>query len=37
VREMLYAAGFAEVHLFDAYTLHPPDRRSDRVFYVGLR
>jgi hypothetical protein len=25
------------VHLFDAYTLHPPDRRSDRVFYVGLR
>ncbi|MGQ9901058.1 MAG: class I SAM-dependent DNA methyltransferase [Fimbriimonadales bacterium] len=37
VRAMLHGAGFAEVHLFDAYTLHPPDRRSDRVFYVALR
>ncbi|GIV05004.1 MAG: methyltransferase [Fimbriimonadales bacterium] len=37
VRQMLYAAGFPEVHLFDAYTLHPPERRSDRVFYVALR
>jgi hypothetical protein len=34
---MLLRRGFAEVHLLDAYTLHPPDRRSDRVFYVGLR
>ncbi|MCS7209491.1 MAG: class I SAM-dependent methyltransferase [Fimbriimonadales bacterium] len=37
VRAMLHAAGFAEVHAFDAYTLHPPERRSDRVFYVALR
>ncbi|MCS7272542.1 MAG: class I SAM-dependent methyltransferase [Fimbriimonadales bacterium] len=37
VRQMLYAAGFAEVHTFDAYTLDPPTRRSDRVFYVALR
>ncbi|MDM7461498.1 MAG: class I SAM-dependent methyltransferase [bacterium] len=37
VRGMLYEAGFAEVHVFDAYTLHPPERRSDRVFYVALR
>ncbi|MCS6924149.1 MAG: class I SAM-dependent methyltransferase [Fimbriimonadales bacterium] len=37
VRAMLYAAGFPEVHVFDAYTLHPPERRSDRVFYVALR
>ncbi len=37
VRTMLYDAGFPEVHLFDAYTLHPPERRSDRVFYVALR
>ncbi len=37
VRTMLYEAGFPEVHLFDAYTLHPPERRSDRVFYVALR
>ncbi|GIV09122.1 MAG: methyltransferase [Fimbriimonadales bacterium] len=37
VREMLYAGGFPEVHVFDAYTLHPPERRSDRVFYAALR
>lgn len=37
VREMLYAAGFPEVHAFDAYTLHPPGRRSDRIFYAALR
>ncbi|BCW95471.1 MAG: class I SAM-dependent methyltransferase [Fimbriimonadales bacterium] len=37
VRDMLYAAGFPEVHVLDAYTLHPPERRSDRVFYVALR
>ncbi len=37
VRQMLYEAGFAEVHCFDAYTLLPPERRSDRVFWVGLR
>lgn len=37
VRSMLYSAGFAEVHCYDAYTLQPPNRRSDRVFYVALR
>ena len=37
VRSMLQAAGFRKVHAFDAYTLNPPHRRSDRVFYVALR
>lgn len=36
-REMLRQAGFAEVHTFHAYTLHPPRRYSDRVFYVALK
>ena len=36
VRTMLSTAGFTEVHLFDAYTLRPPARQSDRVFYVAL-
>jgi len=37
VRTMLQEAGFRKVHAFDAYTLNPPTRRSDRVFYVALR
>ncbi len=37
VRQMLHDAGFPEVHTFDAYTLAPPTRRSDRIFYVALR
>lgn len=37
VRAMMREAGFAEVEVLDAYTLHPPERRSDRVFYVGLK
>lgn len=34
---MMQEAGFSQVEVFDAYTLHPPERRSDRVFYVGLK
>ena len=37
VRAMMSAAGFALVDVLDAYTLRPPMRRSDRVFYVGLK
>jgi ubiquinone/menaquinone biosynthesis C-methylase UbiE len=37
VRTMLHEAGFRKVHAFDAYTLNPPTRRSDRVFYVAVR
>ncbi len=37
VRTMLKEAGFRAVHAFDAYTIHPPTRRSDRVFYVAPR
>ncbi len=37
IRAMLQEAGFRKVHAFDAYTLDPPTRRSDRVFYVAVR
>lgn len=37
VRSMLQEAGFTTIHAFDAYTINPPSRRSDRVFYVALR
>jgi hypothetical protein len=37
VRAMLAEAGFRDVRAFDAYTLDPPTRRSDRVFYVAVR
>jgi SAM-dependent methyltransferase len=34
---MLEAAGFAESRTYQAYTLRPPHRTSDRIFYVARR
>lgn len=34
---MLENVGFVGVEAFDAYTLNPPRRRSDRVFYAARR
>jgi SAM-dependent methyltransferase len=30
-------AGFQETFIYDAYTLRPPKRHSDRLFYVALK
>jgi ubiquinone/menaquinone biosynthesis C-methylase UbiE len=37
VLAMLENAGFSNTRVFDAYTLSPPKRRSDRVFYITRR
>ncbi len=37
IQAMLAAAGFADVAVYQAYTLRPPARTSDRVFYVARR
>lgn len=34
---MLDAAGFQEVRTYQAYTLRPPHRTSDRIFYVARK
>ncbi len=35
VKQMLAAAGFADVFVYSAYTCHPPGPAADRVFYVA--
>ncbi len=35
VRQMLAAAGFDEVAMYNAYTMQPPTHRSNRVYYVA--
>lgn len=30
-------AGFEQVFIYDAYTLDPPKKRSDRLFYLGIK
>lgn len=30
-------AGFAQTYAYDAYTLDPPKKRSDRVFYLAIK
>lgn len=37
LEEMLVGAGFAEKHVYHAYTLRPPARWSDRIFVVVLK
>ena len=35
--EWLRAAGFGEVTVYDAYTVDPPKKRSDRLFYFAVK
>ena len=35
--EMLREAGFDEVVAYDAYTLDPPKKRSDRLFFLAQK
>lgn len=37
LRDYLADAGFDEVHTFDAYTLDPPRRRSDRLHFAAVK
>jgi ubiquinone/menaquinone biosynthesis C-methylase UbiE len=37
IREMLDAAGFADIQVFHSYTLNPPRRKSDRVHYTAIK
>lgn len=37
IREMLAAADFREIHTYQAYTLRPTHRTSDRIFYVARK
>jgi SAM-dependent methyltransferase len=37
IRAMLDAAGFREIKTYQAYTLRPPHRTSDRLFYVARK
>ncbi len=37
ILEMLDKAGFMSVDVYQAYTLRPPSRTSDRLFYVAIR
>lgn len=37
VRAMLDSAGFREIETYQAYTLRPPHRTSDRLFYVARK
>jgi hypothetical protein len=35
VDEALQKAGFTDITSYDAYTLFPPKKRSDRIFWVA--
>ena len=37
VTDRLRAAGFSEVSVYDSYTTAPPKKRSDRLFFVGIK
>ena len=37
VLAMLGAAGFVSITPYDAYTFHPPHRKSDRLYYVARK
>ena len=37
VTDWLRAAGFSEVFIYDSYTTEPPKKRSDRLFFVGIK
>jgi ubiquinone/menaquinone biosynthesis C-methylase UbiE len=37
IQAMLSAAGFEKIRTYQAYTLRPPHRTSDRIFYVARR
>ena len=37
VRTWLLEAGFADVTIYDAYTLEPAKKRSDRLFYLAIK
>lgn len=37
IKEMLWNAGFEEVTLYQAYTLRPINRATDRIFYVARK
>ncbi len=37
ILEMLDSAGFSPVEVYQAYTLKPPTRTSDRLFYVATK
>lgn len=33
----LHDAGFEQTHVYDAYSLDPPKKRSDRLFYLAIK
>lgn len=35
ILKMLEIAGFRSTSVYDAYSLHPPKRRSDRLFFAA--
>jgi SAM-dependent methyltransferase len=37
ISTMLALAGFPEIHLYDSYTLDPPNRRSDRIHFAARK
>lgn len=37
IQQWLRQAGFADVTVYDGYTLDPPKKRSDRLFYVAVK
>ncbi len=37
IKQMLTDAGFDEISLYQAYTLRPPNRAADRIFYVARK
>ncbi len=37
IKQMLTDAGFDEISLYQAYTLRPPNRTADRIFYVARK
>ena len=37
VTAWLHGAGFSEVFVYDSYSTEPPKKRSDRLFFVGIK
>ena len=37
ILQWLGDAGFARTHVYDAYSLEPPKKRSDRLFYLAIK
>jgi len=37
IRSWLLEAGFEDVHIYDAYTMDPAKKKSDRLFFLGIK